>query len=212
MVNVANHRISGAVIAGGKNKRFPYLKGFLKINGITLVEKNLELLGSFCNEVFINTNTPEFYSGHKHIMCGDVFPSRGPMSGIHAALLNAANDDLFVIACDMPFFNKDLLSFILLKHFESLALGAYDATIPVCHGKAQPLCGIYRKTILPSLERHIVEHRNSMYLYLSEINTNLISEIEIREIDPSGNSFININTMDDYHKIRSREGELILMI
>lgn len=204
--------ISGAVIAGGENKRFPSLKSLLKVNGITLMQRNLRLLRSFCNEVFINTNTPEFYSGYKHIMCGDVLPSRGPMSGIYSALLNATHDDLFVIACDMPFLNQDLLTFICKKHFELFNDSIYDATIPVFNGIVQPLCGIYRKTVLPSLERHILESRNSMYLYLNEINAYFISEPEIREIDPSGSSFVNINTINDFETLQRRDVEFVLTI
>lgn len=204
--------ISGAVIAGGENKRFPTLKSLLKVNGITLMERNLKLLHSFCNEVFINTNTPEFYFGYKHIMCGDVLPSRGPMSGIHSALLNAVYDDLFVIACDMPFLNQELLSFICRKHFELLNHSIHDATIPVYNGIVQPLCGIYRKTVLPSLERHILESRNSLYLYLNEINTYFINELQMGEIDPSGGSFVNINTINDYETLQRRDVEFVLTI
>ncbi len=204
--------ISGVVLAGGGNKRFPALKSFLKVNGITLIERNLGLLDCFCDEVFINTNAPEFYSGYNRIMCGDVLPSLGPMSGIHSGLLNAAHDDLFVVACDMPFLKKRLLSFIFKRHLEASNSAVYDATIPVFNGKVQPLCGIYRKTVLPSLERHLLEGRNSMYLYLGEIKTNFISEHEIKEIDLHGNSFININTINDYEAHKGCEGKFILTL
>jgi molybdopterin-guanine dinucleotide biosynthesis protein A len=212
MLYNARNRISGVVLAGGENKRFPALKSHLKINGVTLIERGLELLRCFCDEVFINTNNPELYSGYKTIMCGDVLPSRGPMSGIHSALMNAANQNLFVIACDMPFLKEEVLFYICQRHFESLEYEPYDATIPVYNGKVQPLCGIYRKTVLVSLERHIFERRNSMYLYLGEINTNFIAESEINELDPHGSSFININTISDYETIRRCEGGFILTI
>lgn len=212
--HIGNFRniLSGVILAGGENKRFPILKSLLKINGVPLIERNLELLGNICSEVIINTNFPELYSGYKHIMCGDVLPSRGPMSGIHSALLNSGNDNLFVIACDMPFLNLDILAYVCKRHFTSLASGMYDATIPIYNGKLQPLCGIYRKTILSSLERHILERKNTMHRYLGEINVNFIGEGEIRELDSCGNSFANINTINDYETLRGVKGEFILTI
>ncbi len=212
MLYNARNRISGVVLAGGKNNRFPLLKSHLKINGITLIERNLQLLYSFCDEVFINTNNPELYYGYRTIMCGDVLPSRGPMSGIHSALMNATNQNLFVIACDMPFLKEEVLGYICQRHFESLENEAYDATIPVYNGNVQPLCGVYSKTLLASLERQIFERKNSMYLYLHEINTNFIPEREIKELDPDGSSFININTISDYETLRRRKGEFTLSV
>ncbi len=212
MENTIRYPISGAMLAGGENKRFPVLKGFLKLNGVTVIEKNLKLLDSLCDDVLISTNTPEFYFGHQRIMLGDILPSRGPMSGIHSALLNSGNENLFVTACDMPFLNNEILSFICKRHFELYRDIQYDATIPVYNGKAQPLCGIYRKSVLLSLERHILEQKNSMYMFLRQINTNFINEAEIKKIDPDGDSFVNINTIDDYEMFKRREGEFVLTI
>lgn len=199
------HMFSGAVLAGGGNKRFPVLKGFLRINGITIIEKNISLLQTICNEVFISINTPESYFKFQVNMVGDLFPSMGPMSGIYSSLLNAKHDNLLIIACDMPFLNLNILSFIIKKHLEGTNSISYDATIPIYNKKQQPLCGIYRKTALPSLEEHLLKGKNSMYLFLREINTNYIDEVEIKDIDPSGNSFININTIEDYETVRGRE-------
>lgn len=196
---------SGAVLAGGDNKRFPILKGFLKVNRVTIIENNIHLLDVICDEVFVSTNMPELYFKFKVNMVGDIFLSKGPMSGIYTSLLNSKNDNLLVVACDMPFLNLGVLSYIIKKHKEY-----HDATIPFFNKKLQPLCGIYRKTVLPFLEDHLNSNKNSLYLFLRDIKTNFISEDEIKDVDPYGNSFININTLKDFEIFRGYKSGIVM--
>lgn len=206
------HMVSGAILAGGENRRFPVLKSFVKINGVAVIEKNISLLKMMCNEAFISTNSPELYFRQQVNMFGDIFPAMGPMSGIHASLLNAKNENLLITACDMPFLNENILSFICKKHLEVTESIPYDATIPIYNKKRQPLCGIYRKTALPFLEKNLLEGKNSMSLFLMEIKTNFINEAEIKEIDPYGNSFVNINTIEDYETVRGQADGFVITI
>ncbi|MEW6740755.1 MAG: molybdenum cofactor guanylyltransferase [Nitrospirota bacterium] len=190
--------MTGVVLAGGKNLRFPTLKSFIKIDNSTIIEKNLALLGDIFDEVFISTNMPEKYFYLGVPLIGDVLPSRGPMSGIYSSLINAKSDCIFVIACDMPFVEMDVVSFICKKHSPFCP----DATIPIYNGQPQPLLGVYCKTALPYLEDCVLSEKTSMRRLLSEINTNFIGESDIMTIDPDGRSFVNINTMEDYEKLR----------
>lgn len=190
--------MTGVVLAGGKNLRFPTLKSFIKIDDSTIIEKSLALLGNIFDEIFISTNMPEKYFYLGVPLIGDVLPSRGPMSGIYSALINSKYNSIFVVACDMPFVQRDVVSFICKKH---LPLN-YDATIPIYNGEPQPLLGIYCRTILDVLEDLILKGKTSMKGFLSEIKTNFIEESDIMTVDPDGRSFVNINTMEDYKKLR----------
>ena len=190
--------MTGVVLAGGKNLRFPTLKSFIKIDNSTIIEKNLALLGDIFDEVFISTNMPEKYFYLGVPLIGDVLPSRGPMSGIYSSLINAKSDCIFAIACDMPFVEMDVVSFICKKHSPCCP----DATIPIYNGEPQPLLGVYCKTALPYLEDRVLSEKTSMRHLLSEINTNFIGESDIVTIDPDGRSFVNINTTEDYEKLR----------
>ncbi len=207
---------SAVILAGGENRRFPTIKSFIKVNGSSIIEKNIALLKEMFDEVFISSNMPEIYFYLGAPLIGDVLPSRGPMSGIYSSLINARGDTVFVVACDMPFVKKEVISFICKKHAESLnsksIRGEFqsgdtmsplcpDATIPIYNKEPQPLFGVYCKTILPYLEDCVLNDKTSMKRLLSEINTNFIEESDIMTIDPEGRSFVNINTMEDYEKI-----------
>ncbi|HEX8948196.1 MAG TPA: molybdenum cofactor guanylyltransferase [Dissulfurispiraceae bacterium] len=191
--------IAGVILAGGENTRFPSLKGFIRIGEASILERNLALLREQFREVFISTNMPEKYFHFGAPLIGDVLPSKGPMSGIYSSLLNAEGEGIFVAACDMPFLNPGLISLVCRKHL-GLTVQA-DATIPVFRGEAQPLAGIYCKSIVPLLEEGILKGKTSLRRFLGEIRTNFIDEEEVRALDPEGMSFANINTMEDYERI-----------
>jgi molybdopterin-guanine dinucleotide biosynthesis protein A len=203
--------ITGVILAGGENKRFPKLKGFIEIEGSPIIKRNLYLLKGLFPNVFISTNKPELYFYLGVPLIGDVLHSRGPMSGIYSSLINAKSDCIFVIACDMPFVERDVVSSIYKKHIEVFKGGLHkgdlksplcvDATIPVYNGEPQPLLGVYCKTALAYLEDCVLSEKTSMKRLLSEINTHFIGESDIMTIDPDGRSFVNINTMEDYKAV-----------
>jgi molybdopterin-guanine dinucleotide biosynthesis protein A len=120
--------------------------------------------------------------------------------------MNAKGDSIFVIACDMPFVRKDIISFICERHNQAIgqAVKISDATIPLYKGEPQPLLGVYCKTIIPYLEDGILNDKTSMKKLLHEIKTNFIDESDIMTVDPDGRSFVNINTMEDYERVKGQ--------
>ncbi len=203
---------SGAILAGGRNKRFPINKSFLKIEGINLIERNIKVLSSICNEVLINTNNPEQYFKFKVGMCADIFPFRGPMSGIHSSLVNAKSDNLLIVACDMPFLKIEVLLFLIESHLKNLERGFHNATIPIYNNKFQPLCGIYHRALIPFFEDHLVNYKNSLSLFLKDVGANFVEERYIREIDPEGLTFLNINTIYDLNFLCTKFPDLSLTL
>lgn len=192
---------TGVILAGGENKRFPCLKGFIRIDGTPLIERTLSLLSSLFERVIISTNIPEVYFRFGATLVGDVLPSIGPMSGIYSSLMNAEGDNIFVVACDMPFVNREIISLVCREHLRPSLHSPFDATVPAYNGEPQPLLGVYGKGSLTSLEEGIVRGKTAMRRFLSEINTRFIEESEVRKVDPLGRSFVNINTVADYDRI-----------
>ncbi|MCC6346009.1 MAG: molybdenum cofactor guanylyltransferase [Nitrospirales bacterium] len=197
----AGEWIAGAVLAGGENRRFPVLKGFIEIEGVPLIRRNVDLLKGLFREVLISTNMPEHYFFLGVPMVGDVLPSRGPMSGIYSCLLNAGGDAILVSACDMPFLRGDVVALLCEEHRRASASGRVDVTVPVYDGKPQPLLGVYAKTALPFLEEGIMNGRTSMKRFFGEASTHFVGESALRTLDPGGRSFININTPEDFQRV-----------
>ena len=183
------------ILAGGENKRFPIIKGFLEIDGRRVIESNIELLKGVFDKVIISTNNPELYFYLDVFMVGDAVTQRGPMTGILSALINPEISEVFVTACDMPQINVTLIKYIVKKWTED-----WDAVIPVFEKKPQPLLGVYSKKIAEKMEDDIKNGIKSLRLFLKRIRVLYINEEEVRAIDPEGRSFININTIEDYRK------------
>jgi molybdopterin-guanine dinucleotide biosynthesis protein A len=183
------------ILAGGENKRFPVIKGFLEVDGKRVIESNIELLSKIFDRVIISANDPELYFHLGATMVGDVVEYRGPMTGILSALTIPEVSEIFVTACDMPFINTMLIKYIVDKWEKE-----YDAVIPIFDDKPQPLLGIYSKRIAKSMEQSIKNGDRSLREFLRGINVLYIKEEEVRNIDPEGRSFININTIEDFQK------------
>ncbi|MDP1758186.1 MAG: molybdenum cofactor guanylyltransferase [Thermodesulfovibrionales bacterium] len=195
--------MTGTILAGGENRRIPLLKGHIEINGKKIIDSSVNLMRNLFGRVVISTNTPELYFYCGAPMIGDIINQRGPLTGIFSVLSNIKDDAIFVVACDMPFLNGQLIRYMVDKYnnFNS-GTNKWDAVIPVFEGKPQPLFGIYSKNILGIIEERLNKGLKKLKDLLTEINVLYIKEEEVRQIDPEGRSFLNINTMEDLEKIR----------
>ena len=181
------------ILAGGENKRFPIAKGFIEMNSKKILESNIEILNGIFDRVIISTNNPELCCYLGAPMVGDVLKHRGPMTGILSVLSIPDVSELFVTACDMPFIKSELIKYIVGKWSER-----WDAIVPIFDNKPQPLLGIYSKTIAQNMEQSIKNGERSLKKFLRRINVFYIEEKYVRDMDPEGMSFVNINTIDDY--------------
>jgi molybdopterin-guanine dinucleotide biosynthesis protein A len=201
-------RITGVILAGGQNTRFPIQKGFISIKGIAIIDRNLALMKSLFRDVLVSTNTPEAYFSLGTPLVGDMLPSRGPMAGIYTSLINSRDPSIFVSACDMPFLDASVIRLVCKKYGEQSNGDHIDAVIPVFDNKPQPLLGVYCNTVLPALEEGILNDKVSLRQFLKEIRVCFVDEADVRLVDPRGKSFVNINTVDDYEMISGEKDGL----
>lgn len=190
----------GVVLAGGENRRIPVLKGFLEIDGITIMERSADLLKGVLDGVVISSNMPERYFRFGFPLVGDVLSERGPMTGIFSSFISTRSTALFVAACDMPFIKEGLVRRIR-DIYDNSPAGQFDAVIPVFGGRVQPLLGIYTDKVVRVIEEMIREGHRSLTEMLSVLQVRYVSDGEIEGVDPGGQSFVNINTLDDYERI-----------
>jgi molybdopterin-guanine dinucleotide biosynthesis protein A len=145
--------------------------------------------------VIIVANQPEPFKQIGIRTIPDIMPGCGPLGGIYTGLVNSTDDYNFMVACDMPFVNQNLVNYMLNCKEGS------DCIIPSWNGKLEPLCAVYsRRCIEPvSLQLKIGDLKAANIC--STVKTRIIHEKEIEGFDPSGLSFTNINTKEDYERI-----------
>ncbi|KJR41649.1 molybdopterin-guanine dinucleotide biosynthesis protein A [Candidatus Magnetoovum chiemensis] len=190
--------VTGIILAGGENKRFPYAKGLIVTEGKTIIDRNIEVLSQLCADVCISTNSPTLYFNKKKRLIGDIINTRGPISGILSCLVNVQTEYIFVTACDMPFIKKELADLILSKSEGS----SYDSIAPIFNNRIEPLLALYSKSVIPCLEKYIKENNKKLYSIFNDINVKYIYYDEFKHIDSSGVSFININTINDLEQAK----------
>lgn len=187
---------SAVILSGGKNTRMNYkTKAFLEYKGNTFIERTLDAISDY-EEKIISCNDVEKYKEFKDkaLIVLDQFKEIGPIGGIYSSLKESKFQYCLVIASDMPFLNKEVLNYLGNYDFHN------DALIPVVDGRIQPLCGIYKKDILSTIEKMISEKDYRIKNLLCNIDTKYIN------IDDKYN-FSNINTVEEYEKLIRRDGE-----
>ncbi len=187
--------MDAVILAGGDNRRFRSPKALAEIKGRKIIEGTSELLKQHFNSVFLSTNTPElfFYLGLP--MIGDIVEQRGPVAGIYSSLYSTGAQELFVVACDMPFIRGDVISLIVNAYRE------HEVVLPRYAGKPEALLGIYPCSVLPVLRDRLARGRLSLWDLDSDLSPQYVSEEEVADVDPEGRSFVNVNTLAEYRDL-----------
>ncbi len=184
--------MTGIVLSGGENRRMGTDKAFLKVAGVPLIEHVLRSLQSVFHNLIIVTNAPEHYTGYQVNVVTDAFDIRGPLTGIYSGLIRSSTEYNFIVACDMPYLNPALISYMA-----GLAEG-HDIVIPSLNGLLEPLHAIYRKRLIPLIEEQIKHDRRRIRELFGHVQMRYVTEQEIDRFDPGRKSFKNLNTPKDY--------------
>jgi molybdopterin-guanine dinucleotide biosynthesis protein A len=200
-LNTHKSNTTAIILSGGKSSRIGTNKSLLIIDGKTLIQRLVELLNSIFAEVVVSSNESELYEFLEKKIISDIFPERGPLSGIHSALSFTTTDKNFIISCDMPFISSETINYLIDTK------SAAEIVIPRAEGRIQPLCGIYSKSILPIVENLLIESKHSeiklkgsIYELLKRVKTEFVDVDKLSFCHP--NLFLNINTVDDYHSAK----------
>ena len=193
--------ITGIILSGGKSLRMGVNKSLLKIGNKSVIEITVDLMKSLFDNNILSTNTPEEYEFLKLSMIEDVFKDAGPLAGIHSALLKSNTDKNFVISCDVPLINREMIEYIIDFQTDSKII------ISSAAGFLQPLVGIYHKKLLPEIEKILtinsVESTKPSHKSLHKLIESAGAEITDPTSLPfySDELFFNLNNKKDYEFI-----------
>lgn len=180
------------ILAGGASRRMGTCKALLKINGETMLSRILRQLSEF-DRVLLSTGDPTLGEGLSVECTADLYPGMGPLAGLHAAFCAVDSEALLVLPCDLPFFTKQAAEY-LLDHMpeDADALVCMDST-----GRIHPLCGIYRRPVLPALEARLKAGELRVMSFLYSLNWKGLQDAEILP----DKLFINVNSPEIYREI-----------
>ena len=184
---------SGIVLAGGDGRRLGRDKARLEFNGRPLLDIVVQRLTGICDEVIVACGASERQrlAGSQIRAVADRLPGRGPLAGLQAGLAAAISPHVLVVACDMPFLNTTLLSYMV-----DLSSG-YDAVVPVMKGRQHPLHAVYDRQVLPAVDLTLGGDERSMRALLGRLRVREVTEADVRALDAGALSLFNINTPAD---------------
>jgi molybdopterin-guanine dinucleotide biosynthesis protein A len=129
----------------------------------------------------------------------DIVPKRGALIGIYTGLFYSSHPYCFVTACDMPFLNRKVIEYMITISKD------YDVVIPHLEDGYHPLHAIYSKKCINSIEKLIHEDNLKIIDFFDKIKAKEVTTDDINSLDPSLNSFLNINTPEDLTRIKGIE-------
>ena len=123
----------------------------------------------------------------------DRVEGKGPLGGLHAALLEARArglEGVFLLACDLPLVDEALVRRIA----EGLDGAAASAPEGEAEGSVEPLCAAWSLEVLPEAERRLQGEDVSLHgLFRTMDGRRLPRAVERGGVDP----LLNVNTPAD---------------
>ncbi len=167
-------------------------KAFLEFKGRTLLANALELGRAVAEEVRIVGDPTKFAK------CGtvveDIYPARGPLGGIHAALKSSQTDLNLMIGVDLPLLEARFLRYLIVCAVQSGAV----VTVPRVGKHFEPLCAVYGKEFLVPAEQALIAGRNKIDALFESVRIRIVDDEELAQHHFSSEMFRNVNTPEDW--------------
>jgi len=175
------------IFAGGKSSRMGRDKALLPFgNFTTLSEFQQERLKPWFKKVYISAKENKFDFTCEWIEDKEAVSS--PLIGLLSILESIEEKEVFVLSVDAPFVDKSVIEKILNNNDSS-----YDAIIAKSPSGLQPLCGLYKKSLLPLIYRQLEDNNHKLQALLGLAQTHYVTF-------DNDLPFTNLNHPHEYEK------------
>lgn len=175
------------IFAGGKSSRMGEDKSLLPFgNYPTLTEFQQAKLNTMFDRVYISAKENKF--DFDCMVIEDIYKENSPLVGIISIFETLKVEEVFILSVDAPFVNRDTIEKIL-EHNES----RLDVIVAQSPSGVQPLCGLYRKSILPLAYAQLEKNNHRLGDLLRLANTLFV------KFDKD-TPFTNLNHPEEYQK------------
>lgn len=195
---------SAIVLAGGRGRRMGMVeKALLEFERKTILERLLESLFQVVDEVILSVRDKaqekmfnqvlKKFPSREISFCFDTLEDVGPLEGIRVGLLESKSEYSFVCAGDMPFVDSRVVELLFER------ANGHDAAIPRWEDrKYEPLHAVYSRKLIPEIGKAFERGKRSVLAPVFEMQDVVFVEVsEIKQLDPSLKTFVNINTAED---------------
>ena len=179
------------IFAGGKSSRMGRDKALLPFGkDKTLAAFQHEKLQTLFKTVYISTKEEKFDFDAKLVM--DCYKESSPLVGLLSVFETLDAEEVFVLSVDAPFVDTETIEYIMKADIEG-----YDAVVAKGPNGLEPLCGRYKKSILPLLRKHYNEENHRLQNLLD------VAKIDILDFK-NATPFTNLNYPKEYEEALKR--------
>jgi len=183
--------VKAYIIAGGKSSRFKQDKTIFEFRGKPLIQHVFDTIGPLFDSVSIISNETDKFDFLGTDTYPDIVPDLGPLGGIYSALIYAGGARTFIFASDMPFLNRDFITYM------SSLPESYDIIVPFLNGHFEPLHAIYSESCTGPLKDLIDSGEKQILKAYNRVKLRNVSSAEIEPYDDPEKIFTNINYLRD---------------
>ncbi|WP_181592926.1 molybdenum cofactor guanylyltransferase [Paenibacillus sp. YN15] len=201
--------LTGAILAGGQNRRMGKEKALLPFSGELLIQRQIRTMSEVCEEIIVVTNQPTLFLpilDRSIRIITDYYPGKGPLSGMHAALTLSRNPEVWIVGCDMPFLSAGAATAMQ----ELKAALKCDAVVPVIEGRSHPLHGIYSKGCADAISALLLSGESRVSEMLRMIYWQEAPEAHFAEKHIGLDFVTNMNTPEEYELALKHAAEAAL--
>ena len=177
--------VAGFVLAGGQSRRMGRDKALLAgIDGPLVAQVALQVREAAGTVALLGD--PAKYGHLGFPVVADVIAGRGPMSGLHAALLATESTDaerILIVACDLPNVKSQFLK-RLLDHRQARCVAAQSDR------GLEPLCAVYHRNTLAEVDAALRDGRLRM--------RDLVAQLGGIGVEAEPRLVRNVNTEEDW--------------
>lgn len=179
--------VTGVILCGGKSSRMGEDKALLLYDGKSFLSCASSSL-SFSRDIIIASGEKDYGTAYREVK--DVYPGKGPLAGLHAALLLCKTEYAFVLSVDLPLFTS-AFGLKILEEMDS----SFDAVVPMTpEGRVHPLCALYRRSVSLIAERMLLDGRLRVVELLKNVRTRILDVPFVRDV-------VNVNTKEGYKNL-----------
>lgn len=179
--------ITAVIFAGGKSSRMEKDKSLLPFGGYpTLTQYQFERLRKYFDKVYISAKENKFDFDAELIH--DLYEVSSPLAALVSIFETLDINEVFVLSVDAPFVDEKVIGKLVRENKEGL-----DTVIAQSPGGLQPLCGIYKRSLLPLAKQHLEEDRHRLTVLLKEAESQFVTFDTDRP-------FKNLNHPHEYEK------------
>ena len=196
--------ITIVIQAGGESSRMGEDKALKLFLGRPLIQRVIERLTPIADEIIVTTNRPAEYAFLNLRLVADLKPGRGALGGLCTAIASANYPLVAVVACDMPFASQMFFEGarrLMVKEEADVVIAKTDEGY-------EPFHALYRReSCLPAIESAIEADQWKVISWFPKVKVRGVSVQEVKEFDPSGLCFWNLNTPEEFFEAEKRANE-----